>query len=71
MMEHFEDCEELPTRGRTRFPRTISTAMTGGAQYTVDSKADAMMFFRAALYQDCRMNAYANYEELKKEAIYH
>ena len=65
MVEHFDDCEELSS-GRKLFPRTISTGATRGAQHTVESSQDAMTFYRAALYEDCRMNAYANYEEMKK-----
>jgi hypothetical protein len=62
MMEHFEDCEELP-RQRTRFPRNLLTGPTR-RPYTVNSREEAMMYYKPALYEDCYLNAYTNYEEM-------
>src|SRR5215212_2201941 len=50
------------------FPRTVSTGATRGAQYTVNSRDEAMTYFKASLYQDCYLNAYANYEAMIKSA---
>jgi hypothetical protein len=61
MMEHFEDCEELP-RQRTRFPRNVATGATRRGQRTVNDSGEAMMFYKAALYEDCYLNAYTNYD---------
>jgi hypothetical protein len=49
-----------------RFPRTVSTGATAGAQYTVNSRDEAMTYFQASLYEDCRMNAYLNYDAMTK-----
>jgi hypothetical protein len=62
MMEHFEDCEELP-RQRTRVPRNLLTGPTR-RPYTVNSREEAMMYYKPALYEDCYLNAYTNYEEM-------
>ncbi len=65
MLHHFEDCSELPPpRGRTLFPRTISTGATDGRQYTISSREDAASFCRAALYEDFRINCYSNYDSM-------
>jgi hypothetical protein len=37
------------------FPRMISTAATDRRQYEVDSKEKAMLYYKAALYEDCRI----------------
>jgi hypothetical protein len=65
MIEHFEDCEETPRR-RTRFPRTVATGATRGGQRSVKDRGEAMMFYKAALYEDCYLNAYSNYEEMQQ-----
>jgi hypothetical protein len=49
-----------------RFPRTVSTGATAGAQYTVSSRDEAMTYFQASLYEHCRMNAYLNYDAMTK-----
>ncbi len=63
-MEHFEDCEEVPTRQRTRFPRNVATGATRHGQRKVNDRGEAMMFYKAALYEDCYLNAYTNYEAM-------
>jgi hypothetical protein len=62
MIEHFEDCEELP-RQRTRFPRNVLTGATKNTR-TVNDRHQAMTYYKAALYEDCYLNAYTNYEEM-------
>ena len=52
IIAHFED---------SHFPRTISTKRTEGRQVLVYSKEDALLRFRQANYQDCRINAYPDY----------
>src|SRR5918996_47611 len=49
-----------------RFPRTVSTGATAGAQYTVNSRDEAMTYFQASLYEGCRMNAYLDYDAMTK-----
>jgi hypothetical protein len=48
-----------------RFPRVV---LTGAAHkpYIVNSRDEAMMYFEAALYEDCYMNAYLSYEAMIK-----
>ena len=40
------------------FPRKISTKATKNVQIKVDNKEEALAWFRAADYLDCKMNAY-------------
>src|SRR5215218_6852251 len=40
------------------FPRTISTKATEGRQVLVNSKEQALEYFKIANYQDCRISAY-------------
>jgi hypothetical protein len=40
------------------WPRTISTRATDGRQILVDGKEQALAYFKAAKYQDCRISAY-------------
>jgi hypothetical protein len=40
------------------FPRTISTRLTRGGQIPVNSKEEALAYFKLADFQDCRINAY-------------
>ena len=47
------------------FPRTISTAVTYGAQVLVFSKEEAVQKFKAANMLDCRINAYPSYTQFK------
>jgi hypothetical protein len=65
MMEHFDDCSELPT-GRKRFPRTIATGATRHGQRSVSDRGRVMTFYKAAMYEDCYLNAYSNYEEIQQ-----
>jgi hypothetical protein len=41
------------------FPRMVSTAATDRKQYQVDSNEKAMLYFQAALWEDCRISAYS------------
>jgi Primase X len=50
-----------------RFPRTITTGATSRRQYTVNSREEAITYFEAALYEDCYINAYLNYEQMVGE----
>ena len=47
------------------FPRTISTKSTEGRQVVVYSKEEALAWFKAANYQDCKINAYPRFVEWK------
>ena len=47
------------------FPRTISTKTTEGRQVVVYNKEEAFAMFKAASYQDCKINAYPKYIEWK------
>jgi Primase X len=48
-----------------RVPRNILTGVSKG-QRIVRSRDNAMMYYEAALYEDCYINAYLNYEEMAK-----
>lgn len=61
ILEHFFSSENEPL-----WPRTVSTAATKGAQYTIDGKDRAMLYFEGALRKDCKISAYTKYEELTK-----
>jgi hypothetical protein len=50
-----------------RVPRTILTAATTKGQRTVRSREEAMTYYEAALYEDCYINAYLDYETLAQE----
>lgn len=52
ILSHFE----------TGFPRKISTMATGGKQVLVDSKEEALEFFKKANYVDCRIAAFGDHE---------
>jgi hypothetical protein len=45
------------------YPRTISTYATGGRQRLVNNFAEAMAFFKAANFLDCRISAYPKYTD--------
>jgi hypothetical protein len=45
------------------FVRTISTKATGGVQKVVGSREEALAYFRASEYKDCRINCYPKYLE--------
>jgi hypothetical protein len=70
MMAHFNDCSEVfhPIVGnmRLRFPRTVLTGSTR-KQDVVDSRDRTMLYYRAALYEDCYLNAYSDYELIKQK----
>lgn len=40
------------------WPRTVSTKATDGRQVIVNSKEEALAYFNAANYLDCRISAY-------------
>jgi hypothetical protein len=61
MMEHFRHIHGY------RLPRTISTGATSGRQYSVDRRDRIMEFYRAARYEDCRINAYLDFDALKQK----
>jgi len=46
-----------------QWPRMISTYTTGGAQKPVENLAEAMAWFRAANFLDCRISAYPIYTD--------
>ncbi|MGA9153702.1 MAG: hypothetical protein WBZ36_24230 [Candidatus Nitrosopolaris sp.] len=45
------------------WPRMVSTHATGGAQRLVNNFAEAMAFFKAASFLDCRISAYPKYTD--------
>jgi hypothetical protein len=53
---HFDPNEPL-------WPRTISTRATGGKQIVVNSFEEAMKWFKAANFLDCRISAYPIYND--------
>jgi Primase X len=52
--------------GGSNFPRTISTGATRGRQYTVQHRTEAMTYYEAAIYEDCFLNAYPNYQWMRE-----
>jgi hypothetical protein len=47
------------------WPRTISTYTTRNSQILVSSKEEALAWFKAADYKDCKINAYPSYIGMK------
>jgi hypothetical protein len=47
------------------WPRTISTYATRNSQILVNSKEEALAWFKAADYKDCKINAYPSYIGIK------
>jgi len=47
------------------WPRTISTSATRNSQILVNSKEEALAWFKAADYKDCKVNAYPSYVGMK------
>jgi hypothetical protein len=45
------------------FERTISTKSLGGIQKGVNSRHEALAYFRSSDYKDCRLNCYPKYVE--------
>ena len=43
--------------------RTITTKSTGGRQQVVESRNQALAYFKASGYRDCRINCYPKYTE--------
>lgn len=60
IMEHFRHIHGY------RLPRTISTGATNCRQHSVDSKDTIMTYYKAAMYEDCRINAYLDFEAIKQ-----
>jgi hypothetical protein len=60
IMEHFRHIHGY------RFPRTISTGATNCRQHSVDSKDTIMTYYKAAMYEDCRINAYLDFDAIKQ-----
>jgi hypothetical protein len=56
IINHFDPNEPL-------WPRTISTRATGGKQIVVNSFEEAMKWFKAANFLDCRISAYPIYND--------
>jgi hypothetical protein len=56
IISHFDTTEPL-------WPRTISTRVTGGKQIVVNSFEEAMKWFKAANFLDCRISAYPIYND--------
>lgn len=52
LLSHFE----------TQFPRTISTLMTQNRQIQVNSKDEALRYFKESQYIDCRISAFGRQE---------
>jgi hypothetical protein len=44
--------------GKPDWPRTISTGLTEGRQFTVRSRLEALSYFKDSNYLDCRISAY-------------
>ena len=44
--------------GKPYWPRTISTKLTEGRQFTVYSSLEALSYFKDSNYLDCRISAY-------------
>jgi hypothetical protein len=49
------------------WPRTISTKLTEGRQFTISSKLEALSYFKDSNYVDCRISAYS--VEKKKKTV--
>jgi hypothetical protein len=45
------------------WPRTVSTYATGGGQKLINNFAEAMAWFKAANFLDCRISAYPKYTD--------
>ena len=60
IMEHFRHIHGY------RLPRTISTGATNCRQHSVDSKDTIMTYYKAAMYEDCRINAYLDFDAIKQ-----
>lgn len=65
MMEHFRHIHGY------RLPRTISTGATNGRQYSIDRRDRIMDYFKAAMYEDCRINAYLDFDTIKQKSFYY
>lgn len=63
--------EQFPyVGGGYRLPRTIMTGVTvrtGKGQVSVDRRETIMEYYKASLYEDCRINAYPDFDALKQE----
>jgi len=64
IISHFDPNEPL-------WPRTISSHTTGGKQIVVNSIHEALKWFKAANFRDCRISAYPIYtdEYIKRTGI--
>ena len=45
------------------FPRTISTKLTEGRQITINSKEEALEYYKAANFLDCKISGYPKYKK--------
>jgi hypothetical protein len=57
ILNHFDDSEPM-------WPRMVSTYVTRGAQKLVSSFEEAMAWYKAANFLDCRMSAYPKYTDI-------
>ena len=58
ILSHFKT-DDKEEEGQPRlWPRTISTKATQGRQVIVNSQQEALAYFKAANYFDCRISAY-------------
>jgi Primase X len=51
------------------FPRTVATGATQRRQYVVDSKYTALVYYKASLFEDCYINAYPDYDGLRRMGV--
>jgi hypothetical protein len=49
--------------GQQQWPRTIATKAIGGRQEVVESREQALAYFKASDYRDCRINCYPTFTE--------
>ena len=49
-----------------KLPRKIQTGANDLRTYTIYSTEDILYYYRAALYEDCRINAYPDFEAMKQ-----
>jgi hypothetical protein len=62
-MEVMEGLKYILTHTDDLLPRMISTHATGGAQRPVKNLAEAVVWFKASYYLDCRISAYPKYTD--------
>jgi hypothetical protein len=63
IMEQFQDVNGF------KLPRKISTGATNLNQVSLNSRADILYYFKSALYEECRINAYPDFEVMKQNKM--